>query len=82
VLAASQTHPKADATAAVPGKANARGYERSPPGPRHTVTSHDSESISDYNYFGRLPGHILWFPWVRLARTEWAPIPAEFGGPS
>ena len=28
VLAASQTHPKADATAAVPGKADARGYER------------------------------------------------------
>ena len=35
VLAASQTHPKATATAAVPGKANARGYERLPPGSRH-----------------------------------------------
>ena len=47
-----------------------------------TITSHDSESISDYIYFRRLPGLMLWSPWIRLARTEREPIPAKFGGPS
>ena len=50
--------------------------------PKDTVTSHDSESISVFIDSGRLPGLVLWAPWVSLVRTECEPIPAEFGEPS
>ena len=44
----------------------------------HTITSHDSESITVFTVPGRRNGLARWSRWVLLTRTGCAPIPIHF----